>query len=208
MPITDLFIAGGVVMWPLLGFSIVTVALAIERIQFWYQVNRRQQQVIGDALVLYQQDPYLAINKLKQNADLPLARIFLEALALENATLKEFSLALEGATEAEIPILRRFSAVFETIVALAPLLGLLGTVIGLIQSFGSLNLGSIDGTKTISVTAGISKALICTATALIVATIALVFANTFRAYYVRQLGLIQEYSTHLEILYQRSTLLL
>jgi biopolymer transport protein ExbB len=75
---------------------------------------------------------------------------------------------------------------------------------GLIRSFSSLNLGEIGGTKTLGVTAGISEALVATATGLVVAVIALLLANTFRAFYQRQLGLIEEYSVQLELLHRRA----
>lgn len=203
MFIKELFAAGGFVMYPLIGFSIVALSLAAERIYFWYQIKRRQYRVVRDVLSLYRQEPSLAVEKLKRNLDLPTARIFLEALSLDDATPEEFRLALDGAIQAELPGLKRFHSIFETIVGLAPLLGLLGTILGLIRSFGSLNLGEIGGTKTLGVTAGISEALVATATGLVVAVIALIFANTFRAFYARQVGLIEEYTTQLELLYRR-----
>ncbi|WP_017651897.1 MotA/TolQ/ExbB proton channel family protein [Fortiea contorta] len=204
MGIKDLFTAGGVVMWPLLAFSVLAVALIIERIRFWLQVNNRQSRVVRDVLNLYRLDNVVgAIDKLKQNADLPLARIFLAALELEEPNPEEFRLALESEAQAEIPLLKRFQNIFDTIIGLAPLLGLLGTVLGLIASFASLNLGDVGGTKTANVTAGISEALVSTATGLIVAIFVLLFANSFRGLYIRQIALIQEYGGQLELLYRR-----
>lgn len=76
MRINYLFAAGGVVMWPLLGFSVLAIALIIERIAFWVRVNRRQNRVVKDVLNLYRRDNVVgALDKLKQNADLPIARI-------------------------------------------------------------------------------------------------------------------------------------
>lgn len=200
--LNELFLAGGVVMVPLIGFSIAVLALAVERFAFWYRIKRRQHKVIRNVLKLYAQVPDLAIEKLKRNLDLPVARIFLEALSLKGANPEEFRLALDGAIQAELPLLKRFMPIFETVVGLAPLLGLLGTITGLIRSFGSLNLGEIGGTKTLGVTAGISEALVSTATGLVVAVIALLLANTFRAFYQHQLGLIEEYSVQLELLHR------
>ncbi|MDZ8107574.1 MAG: MotA/TolQ/ExbB proton channel family protein [Nostoc sp. DedQUE12a] len=204
MGIQNLFIAGGVVMWPLLGFSVLGVALIIERITFWLKINKRQNRVVRDVLNLYRLDNVVgAIDKLRQNADLPLARIFLAALELEQPNPEEFRLALESEAQAEIPVLKRFQNFFETIISLAPLLGLLGTVLGLITSFASLNLGDVGGSKTAGVTSGISEALVSTASGLIVAIFILLFANTFRGLYQRQIALIQEYGGQLELLYRR-----
>ncbi|MCS6813404.1 MAG: MotA/TolQ/ExbB proton channel family protein [Cyanobacteria bacterium] len=195
--------AAGIVAIPLLIFSIVAIALITERIVFWYRINRRQTKVVRESLALYRQDPSLAQEKLEQNVDLPIARIFLEAMSLEDAEPDELALAIDGATQAEVPVIKRFNNVFDTIVTLSPLLGLLGTVLGLIRSFAALNLGDIGGTKTVGVTTGISEALTSTAFGLIVAVVTLFFANTFRGFYLRQLAMIQEYSAELELLYRR-----
>lgn len=204
MGISKLFAAGGVVMFPLLAFSVVAIALIVERIRFWYRINQRQSRVVREVLNLYRLDNVVgALDKLRKNADLPIARMFLSALELEQPNPIEFRLALESEAQAEIPVLKRFNNIFETIISLAPLLGLLGTVLGLIASFASLNIGDVGGTRTGSVTAGISEALVSTASGLVVAIFTLMFANTFRGLYQRQIAFMQEYGGQLELLYRR-----
>ena len=204
MGIDNLFTAGGLVMWPLLGFSILAFALIVERLRFWLRINRRQTRVTHEALNFYRLDNVVsAIDKLKKNIDLPIARIFLAALELEEPNPEEFRLALESESQAEIPQLKRFHTIFETIISLSPLLGLLGTVLGLITSFASLNISNFGGAQTGGVTSGISEALVSTATGLIVAIFTLLFANMFRGLYKRQMALIQEYGGQLELLYRR-----
>ncbi len=204
MQITNLLTAGGIVMIPLLFFSMLVGALIIERIRFWVKINSRQTRIVEEVLKLYRRDNVVsALEKLKQNTDLPIARIFLAALELEEANPEEFRLALESEAQAEIPLLKRFQNIFDTVISLSPLLGLLGTVLGLIASFASLNLGNVGGTQTTNVTGGISEALVSTAAGLIVAIFTLLFANTFRGLYQRQIALIQEYGGQLELLYRR-----
>jgi biopolymer transport protein ExbB len=203
MPFINLFLLGGVVMWPLLGFSLLAVALILERVIFWWHITRRQERVVRDALNLYKRDPQAAFQSLERHTDLPLARIFLAALELEQPNPEEFRLALESAAQAEMPLLKRFNTVFETIISLSPLLGLLGTILGLIASFASLRVGDLGGSNTVGVSAGISEALISTASGLVVAIFTLLFANTFRGLYRRQIALIQEYGGQLELLYRR-----
>ncbi len=204
MQISNIFAAGGVVIWPLMIFSMVAIALIIERIIFWYRIHTRQNRVVRDVLNLYRYDNVVgALDKLKKNTDLPIARIFLAALELDQATPEEFRLSLETEAQAEIPLLKRFNTLFETIISLAPLLGLLGTILGLIASFASLNIGDVGGSKTTAVTGGISEALVSTASGLVVAIFTLLFANTFRGFYQRQIALIQEYGGQLELLYRR-----
>jgi biopolymer transport protein ExbB len=204
MGIDNLFKAGGIVMVPLLAFSVLALALIIERVVFWVRISQRQNRVVREVLNLYRLNNVVgALDKLHQNTDLPMVRIFLAALELEDATPEDFRLALESEAQAEIPLLKRFQNIFDTIIGLAPLLGLLGTVLGLIASFASLNLGDVGGTKTAGVTAGISEALVSTASGLVVAIFTLLFANTFRGLYQRQIARIQEYGGQLELLYRR-----
>ncbi|MCA1993802.1 MAG: MotA/TolQ/ExbB proton channel family protein [Coleofasciculus sp. S288] len=203
MSISDFFVAGGIVMVPLLAFSLLAIALILERLIFWQQVTKRQRRVVRDVLNLYPYDPQAAFQKLEKNSDLPIARVFLAALELEQPTPEEFRLALESAAQAELPILNRFSTVFETIIGTSPLLGLLGTILGLMQAFSVLRIGDIGGSTTTGVTGGISEALISTVSGLCVAIFTLLFANTFRGLYRRQLALIQEYGGKLELLYRR-----
>ncbi|MBE9102447.1 MotA/TolQ/ExbB proton channel family protein [Vacuolonema iberomarrocanum] len=201
MLLVDLFLAGGIVMWPLLGFSVVAIALIVERLVFWVRVNRRQRRVVRDVLRTYPEDFQTSLLKLRQNIDLPIARIFLEALEVDHFPPHAFQLTLEGATQAELPIMRRFNTIFDTITTTAPLLGLLGTVIGLIRSFATLNLGNVGAESAIQVTGGISEALVSTAAGLVVAVFTLFFANIFRGFYRRQIAAIREYGSQLEVLH-------
>jgi biopolymer transport protein ExbB len=197
-----IFRSGGIVSWPLLASSIAALALIIERLFFWFKVNRRQRRVVREVLKLYIQNPDDAIKKLQVNADLPLARIFLEALELDSPNIEEFRLVLESAAQAEIPVLKRFNTIFDTIITLSPLFGLLGTVLGLITTFGSLKLGDAGGTNAAGVTGGISEALVSTAMGLVVAIFTLLFANMFRGFYLQQIAFIQEAGGQLELLYR------
>ena len=203
MSISEIFSVGGVVMWPLLIFSILAIALILERIAFWLKVTKRQNRITREVLKIYPHDSQSVFLKLEQNSDLPMARIFLAALELEQPTPEEFRLALESAAQAELPTLKRFSTVFETVIGVSPLLGLLGTILGLIQAFSALRVGDIGGTNTAGVTGGISEALISTVAGLFVAIFTLLFANTFRGLYRRQLASIQQYGGQLELLYRR-----
>lgn len=201
MSIPDIFRAGGIVMVPLLLFSIAAISLSIERAVFWLRISRRQRPLVKGILQTYRADPPSAFEMLKANLQLPIARIFLEALALEEASPTQFRLALEGATQAELPLLKRFNTLFQTIIAVAPLLGLLGTILGLIRSFASIQIGQI-GTNAEAVTGGISEALVSTAAGMVVAIFTLLVANLFRGLYRRQVSLLQEYGSQLEILYE------
>jgi biopolymer transport protein ExbB len=196
--------SGGIVMIPLLLFSIVAIALIIERTRYWTRLIKRQPKVMQRTLMQYQENEVGdAIATLKKNLDLPAARILLSALSLDRPTPDQFRLAMQAEAQAEVPGMKRFTSVFDTIVGLAPLFGLLGTVTGLIVSFASLNLGNVGGSQTVGVTGGISEALVSTASGLVVAIFNLFAVNIFRSFFTRQTALIQEYANRFELIYSR-----
>jgi biopolymer transport protein ExbB len=199
----DLFIKGGICMYPLTLFSVVAIVLVAERCLFWFKVTRRQGRVVRDILRAYRDSTETALKKLELEADLPIARIFFSALELDRPNVEEFQIALESAAQAEIPVMKRFNNVFDSIVTLAPLLGLLGTVTGLMTSFSAVKIGEISAEQTSAVSSGISEALITTATGLIVAIFTAIFANAFKGFYQRQIALIQEYGGQLELVFRR-----
>jgi biopolymer transport protein ExbB len=203
MDLTNVFTAGGIVMYPLLLASILIVTLAIERLYFWFKIGRRQQPLIRTVLDLYQQRSPLAIDRLDRDRDLPIARIFLAAIALKDTTPAEFQLALESEAHQELPNLRRFNNVFDAVISLAPLLGLLGTILGLIESFSAIKIGTGASSGNSAVVAGIGTALIATASGLVVAILASICANLFRGLYQRQLAQIQAATSQLELLHRR-----
>lgn len=200
----DTLVAGGVTVIPLMIFSFLVVGFAIERSIFWSRIRKHQKRIVRTALEMYQEDPTQAKDFLQQHVDLPIARIYLEAISMTDATPTEFALALDSRTQSEIPHLKRFNNIFEIIVGLAPLLGLLGTVTGLITSFSSLTLGDVGGSKALNVTGGISEALISTAVGLIVAVMALIVASIFKSLYAQQLAYFDECCSQIELKHLRS----
>lgn len=188
---------------PLLATSLVAMTLIFERLWFWQRISQRQQKIARMVLESYPQQSQTVITQLKKQTDLPLARIFLAALTLPEATPEEFQLALETAAQGEMPLLQRFSTALNTIVGIAPLLGLLGTILGLMQALSSLELGNGGSDRSLNVIAGIGEALITTAIGLVIAIITLVFANYFQSRYRRQRAFIQEAGGQLELLHRR-----
>ena len=190
---------------PLLATSLVAMTLIFERLWFWRRIAQRQRQLARTVLETYAQQPQIVVAHLQKNTDLPLARIFLAALTLPDAAPEEFRLALESAAHGELPLLQRFATAFNTIVGIAPLLGLLGTIFGLVQALSSLELGSAGDDSSLAVIAGIGEALLTTAVGLIIAIATLIFANYFQSQYRRQRAFIQEVGGQLELLHRRST---
>jgi biopolymer transport protein ExbB len=196
-------LVGSWVALPLLLTSLTAMTLIFERLWFWNRISRRQQKLVRTVLENYAQQPQAVITKLKKQTDLPIARIFLAALTLPEATPEEFRLALESAAQGELPLLQRFSSALNTIVGIAPLLGLLGTILGLVRALSSLELEGGSSDRSLGVVSGIGEALLTTAVGLVIAITTLIFANFFQGQYRRQRAFIQEAGGQLELLHRR-----
>lgn len=200
----DLIVKGGPVMIPLVGFSVVTIACALERTFFWYQLQSKEDRIVHDVLAAakYSLDDAREIAERTQN--LPIGRFLLAPLRLKQPTPETFRLAMEAAGEKEFAQMRKGDKLLETTVAVAPLLGLLGTVTGLIVTFDNLNIGGGGGTEQATQAAGgIGEALITTAAGMIVAIIALLIYRTLVSLQARQIDYFTEVGTELELIYRQ-----
>lgn len=174
---------GGVMMWPLLALSVIAVALVLERAWFFLCLNRPASKMVlraaSRALRLGQPDDARTVandvNSLYSQALLALTdEPYSDALAME---------VLDRARRS----LDRFLPTLSTIITAAPMLGILGTVLGIISSFAVLGDPSAS-TDPRSVSQGIAEALITTATGLVIAVAVLFPYNLFRAQAERALS--------------------
>tara|TARA_Y100001968_G_scaffold332469_1_gene390744 strand:+ start:1111 stop:1728 length:618 start_codon:yes stop_codon:yes gene_type:complete len=193
------FQSGGLVMWPLFISSIISMACIFERCLYWRAVNWHNKYTIKKILRVYRED----INNLKtfllDNVNCPLSFVLLNSIEYEKGTSEDFHLALSSSIQRIIPKLKKFNDLFSTIITVSPLLGLLGTILGLIKSFSLLDFGQ-SNLNTQGVTGGISEALVSTAAGLIIAIVTLLFANFFKSLYKNQLNIIEEYSVKIELI--------
>lgn len=199
----NLLLLGGPVLWPLTAFSLITTALVLERCWFWSRIWQSHKRLADQVIKAYRDNPQTAPALLKPHLHLPIARILWAAMSLPQASPEEFRLALESAAQAEIPLLQRFQSFFETVIGVAPLLGLLGTILGLIRVLSTLQTSPSVAQTTPDLASGIGEALISTAVGLVVAIVTLLFANFFQSLYRRQRAFIQEIGGKLEILHRR-----
>ncbi|MEM1166255.1 MAG: MotA/TolQ/ExbB proton channel family protein [Planctomycetota bacterium] len=180
----EVFLRGGPVMWPLLFLSLGSIALAVERAIFWTSTHRpgrtRWLAQAAEALRRHQGDHAATLAAGDRS-------LYGEALS---ALLTKPSPTAITLVEIHRPRFERFGNTLATIVTAAPLLGILGTVLGIIRSFELLS-----GGETVSdinaVAGGIAEALITTAFGLIVALVTLFPAMVFRAHADRCLGAIE-----------------
>src|ERR687886_949209 len=176
----DLLLKGGPVMIPLVGLSAATLTCALERGWFWYRLLSKEDRIVHDVLEAAQYDLDRAAAIAQQVQDLPIGRFLLAPLQLNHPTPETFRLAMEAVGDNEFVQIRKGNKLLETVVGLSPLLGLLGTVTGLITTFNNINIGGGGaGEGATKAASGIGEALIATATGMIVAIVALVFFRIF-----------------------------
>ena len=199
----DFLARGGPVMVPILGCSVLTIATALERTWFWTSLLKRESQVVNEVLEAARRDLDEAAAIAAQANDTPVGRFLLAPLRLKNASPETFRLALENAGDKEFVQMRRGDKLLETIVAVAPLLGLLGTVTGLIATFNNLNIGGGGNTDTSQAAAGIGEALITTAAGMVVAIMALLVFRIMVSFQGQQMDYFSEAGNELELIYRQ-----
>jgi len=145
-----------------------------------------------------------AANIAYQAQSLPIGRFLLAPLKLNQPTPETFRLAMEAAGDKEFTQMRKGDKLLETVVALAPLLGLLGTVTGLIGTFNNLNIGGGTTAEATRAAAGIGEALITTAAGMIVAITALIFFRIFVSLQSQQIDYFSEVGSELELIYRQT----
>ena len=191
-------------MVPIVGCSVLTIATALERVLFWTNLLRREDQVVSAVLDASRRDLSQAAAIAAQSQDLPIGRFLLAPLRLKQPSPDTFRLALETTGDREFVKMRKGDKLLETIVAVAPLLGLLGTVTGLIATFGNLNIGGGgSGEQASAAAAGIGEALITTAAGMVVAIIALLVFRVFVTLQAQQIDYFSDAGNELELIYRQ-----
>jgi len=162
-----LFKSGGLVMYPLLLLSLITFAIAVERF-YYYRINRKGSRVFSHGVyhAAVQKD-FDTIEKLCKEFPSAISRV-IESGLMNAGTETTMKGAFSDRMSMEAINFRRYLDYLSAIVTIAPLLGLLGTVTGMIQTFSVLDEGGGAG----AITGGVGEALVATASGLCVAIIA------------------------------------
>lgn len=200
----DLVIKGGVTMIPMMGLSAAAIACGLERSWFWYQLLSQEDRIVRDVLEASRYDLSEARAIAEKAQALPIGRFLLAPLKLKHPTPETFRLAMESAGDREFVQMRKGDKLLETVVAVAPLLGLLGTVTGLIVTFSNLNIGGGGSSAQATQAAGgIGEALITTAGGMIVAIIALMIFRVMVVLQSQQMDYFSEVGSELELIYRQ-----
>ncbi|NEO25872.1 MAG: MotA/TolQ/ExbB proton channel family protein [Kamptonema sp. SIO4C4] len=200
----DVFLQGGLVMYPLLLLSILTISCALERGWFWIRLLRQEDRIVKEVLNVARVDLEKAKAVAQRTQNLPIGRFLLAPLVLKKPSPETFRLAMEAVGDKEFARMRKGDKFLETVVAVSPLLGLLGTVTGLITTFNNLQIGSGGITEEASkVAAGIGEALITTATGMVVAIVALLVFRVLATLQAQQMEYFAAVGSELELIYRQ-----
>ncbi len=172
----EMFYKGGPIMWPLLAASLIGMTVMIERVLFVIMQKRNERKELRKRMfyLLESGDPEQA-RLVGEKAKDPVVKMLVSGLK-HRQTLQT---ALYSAASAELKNYEKGLPVLDTIITLAPLLGLLGTVTGMIAAFGMLGGSELEAPAAI--TGGIAEALIATAFGLVIAISCLIPFNWLNA---------------------------
>jgi biopolymer transport protein ExbB len=198
----ELFMHGKIMMWPILLVSFLMITVAIERVIFIVRENsRRQPEVVEKMLELVEaNDTEGALTLGKKSQDY-IARILVYAL-----TNKEHSMAnaFSRAANQELQRLQQGLPTLDTCITAAPLLGLLGTVTGMMGTFGKLGGGGSIADSMSDITGGVAEALIATMCGIAIAVTGLLPFNYLNSRVEESRHEVEDASNSLEIILSKS----
>ncbi len=178
----DIIAEGGIYMGPLLLASALAIAVGLERAVYFSRLAPGDASFRAELARLLGQGDLEGAAQLAQGEG-PARACARAAVEHWSGSLEVVETAMSQQAREYEPVLHRFLGMLETIVTAAPLIGLLGTITGMMSVFRGVaeRLANDPQANTSGITAGIGEALIATATGILVAVIALIIHNIFQA---------------------------
>lgn len=164
----DFMQKGGPLMWAILFCSVLASAVFFERLVYFHRISVRVGEFIRGLANLLRGRRYAEAQMEAAATNGPVQRVVHSAIIRHNASREELKEIVKEAGQLEVPKLERRLGMLATLAFLAPMLGLLGTVAGLIQAFDSMSAAS-GLTSSMEIANGIYQALITTAAGIAVA---------------------------------------
>ncbi len=199
--IFDTFLAGGLIMYPLLALSVITFAYALERIWFWFRLISQEKRVVHEVLTAAKVDLERALKVAEGAEGLAIGRLLAAPLKLKSPSPETFHLAIQAALDKEFIEMRKGEKLLESIIAIAPLFGIVGTAAGLVTMYQNLKAANADSRSDAAVTAGLGEALISSFAGIAVAVAAFVFFRIFLILRSHQMNYFSKVGSELELIY-------
>lgn len=190
---------GGPVMYLLAGCSLIALAVTIERTIFWWRERARMDRTeINRFFDTIHEGELDEARDMAQETSHPVLSSMVRALGHgDDPRMHALHEALELEIDRAYDRTRSYLSILETIVSLAPLLGIFGTVLGIIESFQVIGMSSAPDPQAVG--AGLAEALITTATGLGIAMPSLIFHNFFLRLSKRHVAWLEKYHREFEI---------
>ncbi len=187
---------GGPVMYPLLACSIIALTVLTERLMFWLRIRKaKEPERVTQFLRAAQQGRYAEAYELGRSSQDPILRVLVRGVADRDLVP---TASMEQQAKAEVNEMTRYLVVLETAISLAPLLGIYGTITGIIRAFGFLSAAGVPDPRLVA--AGIAEALITTAAGLTIAIAAIPFYRHFLRRMEREAHEVEQHATTLELI--------
>jgi biopolymer transport protein ExbB len=171
------FLKGGFAMYPLLVLSVLTLAIGIERLIYLRRVRLDAGKFMAQISEFFSRNALEEAIKFCESTNSPIAHIINAGLKNQRRSRMEVIRAIEDQGALEVSKLEKGILTLQTVSKMAPLLGLFGTVTGMIQSFQAMGGGGTEDPRLVAT--GISEALTATAAGLVVAIPAYFLAAYF-----------------------------
>jgi len=136
--VIDYIQKGGLLMWPILACSIISIAVFAERLFYFHRATIHVSEFLKGLSNLIRRRNFAEALHESAGTPGPVARVIHAAIIRHDAPRRELRDIVQEAAQLEVPKLERFLPVLATIAFLTPLLGLLGTVAGMIDAFGTI----------------------------------------------------------------------
>ena len=174
----EVIFKGGIVMWPIMTVSVVALAITIERFFTLRRATIDTRELMDTMRTVLHQNRTQEAIEICEETDVPVARIIKAGILKHDRSKEDIREAVEDAGHLEIPRLERYLSALATCATIAPLLGLLGTVAGMIKAIAQIQnkQGLVNPSDLAE---GISNALVTTAAGLTVAIPTLVVYNYY-----------------------------
>lgn len=194
----QVFLTGGPVMWPLLLCSLIALTVVIERALFWRKLGKnRDRPLMDEILSLSENGNWEDVREKSSRSKDHIIRILVVGILHRDYDMGK---AMEAEAESTVQRMQGSMTVLDTLITVAPLLGIFGTVIGIINSFEMLAIETIADPKL--VTAGIAQALLTTATGLGIAIVVVIPYNYYNSRIAKAVHTMEKYATSLEVVYK------